>query len=277
MRTASSYHRTNLNLYIAQYVLIYAGPPIYSAAEYDVLGRLMGYLPMHAPLHPRRVVYFCVYLGAAVEGLTAAGAAIMATASGPTKNDRRKRGALLLSIALVLQAVVETLFMSLILVVHRRYARACRQRNEKGGTARPRRNVHNLCLMLYGTSTLALVRCVFRAVESFGTADIYQGDCRGVCRVVLFHEWFLYVFEAAPMVLYTFWINVMHPGRFLPGNLNQYLDLDGTTERVGPGWTDTRSQWETFVDPFDTRATLRGHPNHVQFWLKPEDWPVARL
>jgi hypothetical protein len=38
------YNSTDKNLYIVQYVLIYAGPPIYSAAEYNVLGRLLRYL-----------------------------------------------------------------------------------------------------------------------------------------------------------------------------------------------------------------------------------------
>ncbi|KAI4743675.1 hypothetical protein E4T50_05897 [Aureobasidium sp. EXF-12298] len=76
LRTISTYNPSNLNLYIAQYVFIYAGPPIYSAAEYSVFGRLLRYLPMHAPLNPDRVTYVFIYLGAAVEGLTAAGASL---------------------------------------------------------------------------------------------------------------------------------------------------------------------------------------------------------
>ncbi|TAQ84347.1 hypothetical protein B7494_g7326 [Chlorociboria aeruginascens] len=56
MRCLSSYDPENVYLYIAQTVLILAGPPIYSAAEYHVLGRLMHYLPMHAPLNPNRGV-----------------------------------------------------------------------------------------------------------------------------------------------------------------------------------------------------------------------------
>ena len=58
------------------------GPPIYAAAEYNILGRLMNYLPMHAPFHPNRVVIVFIYLGALVESLTAAGAAMMAGSQG---------------------------------------------------------------------------------------------------------------------------------------------------------------------------------------------------
>ena len=57
VRSFSVNRTTNLALFTVQYLLIYLGPPIYSAAEYNILGRLMHYLPMHAPFHPGRVVY----------------------------------------------------------------------------------------------------------------------------------------------------------------------------------------------------------------------------
>jgi hypothetical protein len=79
-RAISSHYPANLPLYISQTVLVLAGPPIYSAAEYNILSRLMNYLPMHAPLNPNRVVILYIYLGATVEGLTAAGATLMASA-----------------------------------------------------------------------------------------------------------------------------------------------------------------------------------------------------
>jgi hypothetical protein len=78
-RLFSSYNTPSLNLYIVQTVFILAGPPIYAATEYNILSRLMSYLPMHAPLHPRRVYVFFIYLGAAVESLTAAGGSLIAS------------------------------------------------------------------------------------------------------------------------------------------------------------------------------------------------------
>jgi hypothetical protein len=79
---SSSYHPSNQNVYIAQTCLVLGGPPIYAAAEYNILGRLMHYIPMHAPLNPNRLVTVFIYLGAAVESLTGAGASLMATAKG---------------------------------------------------------------------------------------------------------------------------------------------------------------------------------------------------
>ncbi|KFY60403.1 hypothetical protein V496_05339 [Pseudogymnoascus sp. VKM F-4515 (FW-2607)] len=261
MRIASSYDPGNINLYIAQTCLILAGPPIYSAAEYNVLGRLMHYTPMHSPINPSRVLYFFIYVGAAVESLTAVGAVRLSAANGDM--DKLKDGETFLSISLVLQGVVECLFMSMVALVHYRCARA------KMLTPK----VNTICIMLYGTSALVLLRCIFRAVESFSTLSVIaSGTCDGTCRTVLRHEWYIYVFEAAPMVLYTYWLNIVHPGRFLPHNTKVYLDFNGV-ERVGPGWIDYRTTWMTFVDPFDIRGRMSGNLDHEQYWLRPQEYP----
>ncbi|KAM0720904.1 hypothetical protein Q7P37_003189 [Cladosporium fusiforme] len=262
LRCLSSYYPTNSNLYIAQTVFILAGPPIYSAAEYNVLGRLMRFVPMHATLHPGRVVIVFIYIGAAVESFTAAGASLFATAS---VNDSSKvtTGGTLISISLVLQGAVEILFISLVATIHRRCVRA--------RMLTP--NIRSLCIMLYGTSTLILIRCIFRAIESFAVYN--STTCNSLCRFVSRNEWYLYAFEGAPMVLYTFWINFYHPGRLLPSSAYRYLDFDGETERMGPGWIDNRSKWETFADPLDLAGSISGKHGHEEFWLKAEEWPIA--
>lgn len=262
LRCVSSYHPAHTTLYICQTVFILAGPPIYSAAEYNILGRLMRYLPMHAPLHPGRVVVVFIYIGAAVESLTGAGASMFATASiyNPSKI---KTGGTLLGVSLVLQGAVELIFVSLVALIHRRCVRH--------HMLTP--NIRNTCIMLYGTSMLVLFRCIFRAIETF--AVYTASDCNSLCRFVVRNEWYLYAFEGAPMVLYTFWVNIVHPGRLLPSSHNRFLDFDAVTERMGPGWVDTRSRWETFADPLDLGGAVRGNPAHEAFWLKENEWPVA--
>ncbi|KAF2834104.1 hypothetical protein M501DRAFT_1021074 [Patellaria atrata CBS 101060] len=44
-RAVSTYQTYNLDIYIAQAILTYLGPPVYAAAEYNVLSRLMSYIP----------------------------------------------------------------------------------------------------------------------------------------------------------------------------------------------------------------------------------------
>lgn len=262
LRAISTYHPSRLDLYVAQSVCIIAGPPLYAAAEYKILGRLMLYLPMHTPINPSRLLYFFIYLGALVEGLTAAGASQLAGAKGDISV--YKSGGTLVSVGLVLQAVIECLFMSMVAVLHHRCQRS--------GMLAP--NVRTTCIMLYGTSTLVLLRCIYRAIESFSTYDSLT-SCSALCRALLRHEWGVYVFEAAPMTLYTYWINLIHPGRFLPHQKNQYLDVDGKTERYGPGWVEKRATWWTFFDPFDLRGRAKGQLQHEEFWLQPGRWPVC--
>ncbi|OKL60942.1 hypothetical protein UA08_03717 [Talaromyces atroroseus] len=263
-RCISSYNTSNVDLYIVQTVFIYAGPPIYSASAYNILGRLLYYLPMHAPLHPGRVTIAFVYMGAAVEALTAAGASTMA--SNTTDLAAYQNGGTLISAALVLQAVVEGLVVSVICMVHFRTKRVAHSTPP---------NVQRLCITLYGTSFLVILRCICRAVESFTIYSSILSCAEGNCSPILTHEWYLYSFEAAPMVLFTYWLNIMHPGICLPRQNKRYLDLDCKTERLGPGWVDRRSKWQTFVDPFDLSGMLSGQPNHESFWLLPEKWPVA--
>jgi hypothetical protein len=264
MRIASSYHVANQNLYIAQYVLVLCGPPIYSAAEYNVLGRLLQYLPMHSPVHPRRIMYFFIYLGAAVEALTAAGGASMAAAGSDDK--KLKSGAKLVAAASLLQICIECFFIFMVAMLHRRVVRAKMMTTD----------IRNICIMLYGTSCLILIRSIYRAVEKFSIlTTLSSGNCKGACAAILRHEWYLYAFEAAPMVLYTCWLNLVHPGRYLPSMPNIYLGYD-KVERNGPGWVDRRSQWETFADPFDWVGLMNNKPNHEKFWERPEGFQVVQ-
>ena len=263
MRCISSYYPTNKNLYIAQTVLVLAGPPIYSATEYNILGRLMLHLPMHALMNPNRIVYFFIYLGSAVEGLTAAGGARLSSAGNNT--ELLQSGATLIAVASILQAVIECLFLSMIGWLHYRCVR----------THMLTHRVYILCIMLYGTSTLVLLRCIFRIIENFSNVSVITSSvCGTTCNAILRHEWYLYTFEAAPMVIYTYWLNIIHPGRLLPRDRNVYLDSH-KIERVGPGWIDKRSQWQTFIDPLDLGGLLKGQPAHEKFWLHLDDWPTA--
>jgi len=123
---------------------------------------------MHAPLKPGRVLWFFVYLGIFVESLTAAGAARIAAARYDLS--LYKSGGTLISIGLILQAVVECIFMVMVALVHYRCVRSGMLPH----------NVRTMCIMLYGTSTLILLRCVFRAVEAFATFSS-PTSCSSLC------------------------------------------------------------------------------------------------
>ncbi|KAM5350559.1 hypothetical protein ACJ41O_007064 [Fusarium nematophilum] len=251
----------NLALFMIQSIFIYLAPPVYSAAEYNTLGRLMHYLPMHAVINPNRVVYIFVFLGSLVEVLTAIGASWMAAGNGRQDNDRYVQGATFMAIAVVLQGVVEIGFIIMVGIIHHRCV------NSK---MLPK-NVRTLFIMLYGTSLLIIVRCVFRAVETFQLRALLDGG-GNKDEALLKHEWPFYVLETIPVALYTYWLNIVHPGRYLPNDLRQYLDFDGKTERMGPGWIHKRPWYEFIADPFDFIGIL-SMKKRDPFYLRANEWP----
>ncbi|KAK5163547.1 uncharacterized protein LTR77_010496 [Saxophila tyrrhenica] len=262
VRTVSTHYAQSLGLYIAQIVMILAGPPIYAAAEYNVLGRLMHYLPMHALLNPSRVFVFYIVLGVTVETLTGIGAGQAVPAQPGTS--RYVVGGTLMAVALLLQACIEMSFITMVAIIHRRCVRSGMLTS----------NIRTVCYTLYGTSFLILARCIFRAVETFLS---YGPQCEQYhCGPIANNEWFLYVFEAAPMVLYTYWLNFFHPGRFLPIEHRRFLDPDGQTERMGPGWIDDRTRSQRLLDPFDFKGARSGRSEQAMFWLRPEEWPTCQ-
>ena len=230
----------SLPLYMISTIFIYLAPPIYSAAEYNTLGRLMHYLPMHSIINPNRVVYIFVFLGSLVEVLTAIGASWIAAGNGRQDSDRLSSGATFMAVAVILQGAIELGFIGLVGILHHCCSRA--------NMLPP--NVRTLFIMLYGTSMLILIRCVFRAVETFELRDILSSG-EDNSNALMKREWPFYVLEGIPVALYTYWLNIIHPGRFLPYDQRQYLDFDGKTERMGPGWIHKRQWFMYIADPFD--------------------------
>ena len=80
-REISIFNQTNVGLFIAQYVMIFAGPPLFATAETFILGRLLAYLPYHTPVHPGRILWVFMWLNAAVEALAISGASAAANSN----------------------------------------------------------------------------------------------------------------------------------------------------------------------------------------------------
>ena len=263
-RALAAYNVDNVDLFISQYVLILAGPVLYAASEYFILGRLLAYLPYHTPIHPERVLSTFLFLSAAVEALTASGSSTVAKSSQTSSG--RAVGLNLIKAGLLLQSVVELCFLSLVALVEYR----CR----KGGRLTDR--VRVVCYVLYTTSMMMLVRCIFRAVQGFQEADcvLSNPNCSAIDR----HEWFLWVFEVANITVFIAVLAVFHPGRYLPRDSKIFQDFsDSTVERVGPGFADAtnRSFFATLLDPFDVVWVFSGAAaaRMDKFWER--DCPIV--
>lgn len=250
----------NVNLFIAQFVLVLMGPPLYAAAEYFILGRMMAYLPYHAPLHPGRVFSTFAILSAIVESLTANGAANSA-GTGRTPSQVRS-GLACLKAALILQCCVEALFFSLVATMEYRCRRA-------GNFPR---HIRIVCYILYITSFMILIRCIVRTIEGFESAacNHTSDGPPGYCGTVSTHEVFLWVFEIANITLFVILLAIFHPGKYLPRDSRIFLDqVDGKTERVGPGFgkADKRPLIVTIIDPFNFFGIATGRGMKMtKFW-----------
>ena len=112
---------------------------------------------------------------------------------------------------------------------------------------------------------MARRRYVYHAITDLATS-----------RLVYKNEIFFWIFEAAIMFVNTALLNILHPGKRLPRSNSIFLDRDGVTERMGPGWKDDRPWIVTVFDPVDLWGLFTGRDKRTQFWdLSDEE--LARL
>lgn len=235
---------------------------MYELANYYILGRILYFVPYHAPIHPGRVLTTFAVVSIAVEALNGNGAAY--TANQALSAAQRETGQTLIKAALLLQLVVVAALVGLAATFHVRCRRAGL------GAAR----VEQPLMTLYLSSGLLATRTVYRAVEYFALARAHDHGAPGFDATTLpplvRYEWFFYVFEAALMLANGVLLNVRHPRRWLPPSTRVYLARDGVTEVVGPGYRQERRFLATLVDPFDIYGLVKGRDKQTQFWDEEE-------
>lgn len=230
--------------------------PLYELANYQILGRILYYVPYLSPIHPGRVLTTFAFISAVVEALNANGAVNSTNTSLP--QSRQDAGKALLKAALLIQLVVVALFLSLAVSFHRRVRRA--------GIRKP--GLDSVLWSLYASSALITVRTIYRTVEYFSLAQVSFGPGMDVDALgpETRYEWFFYLFEATLMLCNSCLWNVRHPRKYLPKSTRVYLARDGVTEVVGPGYKDTRNFLVTLVDPFDLAGLIKGRKEQTMFW-----------
>ena len=263
-RSISIFNQQNVGIFIAQFVLVLMGPPLYAAAEYFILGRLFAYLPYHTPMHPGRVLSTFFFLSGVVESLTANGAA---NSAGTGRHPGQiSSGLACLKAALILQTCIEVFFFGLVAVLEYRCRRA----------RKFPRGVRIVCRTLYVTSFMMFVRCIVRTLEGFEQAacDRNAPGYDGYCGYISRHEWCLYVFEIVNITVFVALLAIFNPGKYLPRDTFIFLDpVDGQTERVGPGCSsaDSRPMLMTILDPFNVHAMCSGKSMKMRkFWDEPQ-------
>ncbi|KUI71868.1 Protein RTM1 [Cytospora mali] len=257
-REVGAFDYESLVAYIISVCLVYAAPPLYEAANYGILGRVLFYVPWLSPMHPGRVWSTFSSLAFLVECISGIGASYSSNPSLPQSS--QDAGKALMKAALILQVVIVNLFLLLAVTFHRRCLKA----------GIHNKNINGVLLTLYISTGLIEARTLYRVVEYYGAANIHYStgmDANDFPPEVRY-EWFFYVFEASLMVCNAYLWNIRHPRKYLPKSTKVYLDQDGVTEVTGPGYKDIRSRLARFVDPVDLAGLFRGRDKQNRFWEK---------
>ncbi|EOO02538.1 putative rta1 domain protein [Phaeoacremonium minimum UCRPA7] len=256
LREIGTFNYDNLDIFLSSTVLIYAAPPLYELGNYQILGRILYYVPQLAPMHPGRVLTTFAAISGIVEALNANGAINASNSDLPMS--RQNIGKALLKAALLIQIGVIFLFV----LTAAYFQRQC----IKNGIRNAKLN--GALLTLYISSALITVRTIYRIVEYFSLAKLHfeEGMDPMSFSPIIRYEWFFYVFEAVLMICNQVLWNVRHPRRYLPSSTKVYLAKDGVTEILGPGYKDERNFLVTLFDPFDIYGLIKGRDKKTRFW-----------
>ncbi|KAF2680529.1 hypothetical protein K458DRAFT_345189 [Lentithecium fluviatile CBS 122367] len=257
VRVYGAWDIDNVTVLIVSTICIYSAPPILELANYHVLGRILYYIPYHAPLHPGRTLTTFGTLSFFVELLNGLGVAFLTNPNIP--QSRQDLGHILMKTALITQIFVMLMFVAIVGVFHRR----CRKSGIKN------KNVDGVLVTMYISTFYIMTRTVYRVVEHFGVsrapADPGPAWDPMTLSPVVRYEYYFYIFEAGLMLSNSLLWNTRHPRRHLPQDYHVYLAQDGVSEMQGPGWSTEQSWLMTFIDPFGWFAGKKG-PKQKQFW-----------
>lgn len=199
----------------------------------QILTRTIYYIPWLSPIHPGRILIPSLAMTLVIETLVTVGAA-QATDTRIALY-YRKNGAALVKTSLILQVFTILALVAIISIWQQRVKRA----------ALYKREIRFMVRILYVSSALLMVQCIYRLVEYFSNSLAWVNT----------HEVFFYVFGALPIYLNTATLSWYHPSHYLPANPKVFLATDGITEVEGPGWwllgCDRRSLTAQLLDPLD--------------------------
>ncbi|KAI9884471.1 MAG: hypothetical protein M1823_003744 [Watsoniomyces obsoletus] len=276
------------------------GRPVFSAANYTILGRLLFYLPYLSPLHPGRVLSTFLGLDAIIEAITINGVARLANSDLPPSH--QSVGGALVKAGLISQVVISLLFMVTVGVFHwnchfhfqRRRpsttttttsspslgsASASASASEEGSgkyhlqrPVPPSRKLKRIIKTLYISTILIIIRSIYGIVTAWDGLRARQQ--RTIPGVINRQEWFFWTWDGIAMLMNIYLWNLYYPGRYLPSDCKVYLSPngDGVTETMGPGWKDERKWWVTVLDPFDFVGIVMGRDKKLgKFWEEEQE------
>ncbi|OGM47229.1 hypothetical protein ABOM_003982 [Aspergillus bombycis] len=192
--------------YALQSLLLLLAPPLLAASIYTILGRIMHLVKgeNRSPIQPTRLTRIFVSGDVLSFLIQSGGGAILAQAQTASKVHLGER---VIIVGLFVQVIFFSVFMAVSVLfhwnLHRDPTAQTLARSATKGRAIPS---WKLCLfLLYATSILIMVRSIYRVAEYVQGSTGYLQS----------HEAFLYVFDAALMLIVCGIFNVWYPGILL--------------------------------------------------------------
>lgn len=191
----------NLPIFATQAVLLIIAPAFFAATIYMVLGRLILLLRADhlSPIRPRWQTKIFV-TGDVLSILIQASAASLLT-----EGKNPKLGKTVILIGLMIQIICFGLFLVITGIVHRRLLRNPTDVSVRLAVS-PAGGWQRVVYVMYGVSATIFVRSIFRVIE-------FQGGEDGA---IMKHEFWVYVFDSAPMFLVVLALAVCHPSQIVP-------------------------------------------------------------
>ncbi|OTA89345.1 hypothetical protein M434DRAFT_373847 [Hypoxylon sp. CO27-5] len=207
--SSPEYPNFTKNPYIIQSILLLLGPTLYAASIYMILGRLVVLLEAesYSMVKPRWLTKVFV-LGDVLSFFAQGGGGGMLTQA--KSKDDVQRGENIIVGGLGIQILFFGFFMVVTFIFHRRISR------------RPTRNAlalttpwAKLLIVLYISSTLIMVRSVYRVAEYILGSD---GELQS-------KEVYLYCLDALPMLFVALAYNWFHPSRVVHRDTIQRMSI----------------------------------------------------
>ncbi|KEF61450.1 uncharacterized protein A1O9_03016 [Exophiala aquamarina CBS 119918] len=222
-RTLSVIDQKNTAIYTVQQLLILLAPLWINAYIYMLLGRMIHFFLVDDRvfgLRARKITKCFVWFDV-IAFLVQATGGMMATPDASAKT--QKLGLDIYTAGVGLQLFFLSIFTSLAVGFQRRLKQQSQSpvANDSGSDydpesyLQPRSGPHTpspalarrLLILLYIVMVLVIIRNIYRLVE-FAT---------GVDSPIVKHEWFSYVWDAAPMFIAMIVLNIEYPGKVLQG------------------------------------------------------------
>ncbi|KAJ1562762.1 hypothetical protein HK405_008203 [Cladochytrium tenue] len=209
MRSKAIDEPFNSGFYVAQAVLLILGPVFVAATQYIVIEKIMDFVdPALSPVRPSLIAKIFVASDVVSLFVQGAGAGLL---SGSTSG--ANIGRVILITGLAFQVVCFCAYLAVCFIYYRR-ATASAAGDPTSRAARAGRTWLPLFYVLVVSSTLVLIRSVFRTIEfSLG----YKGP-------VATNEIYLYTFDALLMALALFLFNIVHPQAALHSARKKTID-----------------------------------------------------